>query len=34
LDTNLRSKDSVTLLYNKVEDKHQALLHYRVIKYV
>jgi hypothetical protein len=34
LDIDLRMGDSVTLLYNKVEDKHQALLRYKVIKYV
>jgi hypothetical protein len=34
LDTYLGSKGSITLLYNKLEDKHQSLLRYKVIKYV
>jgi hypothetical protein len=34
LDIDLRMGDSVTLLYNKEEDKHQVLLRYKVIKYV
>jgi hypothetical protein len=34
LDTYLGSKGSITLLYDKLEDKHRALLRYKVIKYV